>query len=139
MDLQHHLLSFAELGRRLPELAVPIFNNQTYLSNNWFTVSELVKAIHAWSSNLTFENLTIWTGKYLIPEITSPKDILVITAGNIPLVGFHDFLSVLISGIRFIGKLSSRDDQLLTLLADELVRIEPGFANGIDFHKNSQY
>ena len=33
----------------------------------------------------------------------------VIMAGNIPLAGFHDFLSVLISGNSIIAKTSSKD------------------------------
>jgi len=39
-------------------------------------------------------------------------------AGNLPLVGFHDFLSVLITGHKFIGKLSSRDDRLLPMVSN---------------------
>lgn len=82
---------------------------------------------------LTTGNLTRWTDLYPIPAVPPLRNILVITAGNIPLVGFHDFLSVLISGNRFIGKLSSRDDQLITRLAKELIRLEPLFADQIQF------
>jgi len=48
-------------------------------------------------------------------------------AGNLPLVGFHDMLSVLIGGHRFIGKTSSKDPVLPNLLKDLLIQIEPGF------------
>jgi hypothetical protein len=54
-------------------------------------------------------------------------------AGNIPLVGFHDFLSVLISGHFLLAKLSSDDDVLMRKLANMLVAIEPAFANNFEF------
>jgi len=54
-------------------------------------------------------------------------------AGNIPLVGFHDFISVLISGNYLIVKQSSDDNQLLPVLAKILIKIEPSFAERIRF------
>jgi len=54
-------------------------------------------------------------------------------AGNIPLVGFHDFLSVLITGNKVLAKLSSNDTVLLPFLAKKLIEIEPGFAELIEF------
>ena len=57
-------------------------------------------------------------------------------AGNIPLVGFHDFLSVLLIGDHFVGKLSSNDNILLPFLAEELINIQPEFSNRIEFTKD---
>jgi len=54
-------------------------------------------------------------------------------AGNIPLVGFHDFLSVLISGHKVIVKQSSNDKQLLPYLAKYLEYVEPNFKGSITF------
>lgn len=54
-------------------------------------------------------------------------------AGNIPAVGFHDFLSVLMSGHKLIARLSSDDDKLLPAIADILVAIEPEFEELITF------
>ncbi|MCX6227272.1 MAG: hypothetical protein NTV01_21425, partial [Bacteroidia bacterium] len=133
MDLRKRISSIAELGSRLPGLINSGLLEHTMKANNWFTGSETTRALYSWSSLLTTENLTRWTNLYAIPDVPPLLNILVITAGNIPLVGFHDFLSVLISGNRFIGKLSSRDDQLLTMLAKELIRIEPSFADLIHF------
>jgi len=65
--------------------------------------------------------------------------VMVIMAGNIPLVGFHDFLSVLIAGHHCTAKLSTRDSILLPTLMKELISIEPRFANLIsldDFRGN---
>ena len=52
-------------------------------------------------------------------------------AGNIPLAGFHDLLSILVSGHALMAKLSSKDSVLPTFLADKLVEIEPKFAPAI--------
>jgi hypothetical protein len=54
-------------------------------------------------------------------------------AGNIPLVGFHDMLCVLISGHIFLGKMSSKDDQILKTIAEILIAINPEFNELINF------
>ena len=54
-------------------------------------------------------------------------------AGNIPLVGFHDFLSVLISGNKVLAKLSSNDKVFLPLIAKYLERVEFKFKGRISF------
>jgi hypothetical protein len=132
MDLKTRISSFAELGSCLPALAESHLLQEVFQTNNWFTASETSRALLSWASLLTIENITRWTGRYQIPDKPGGRNILVITAGNIPLVGFHDFLSVLISGNRFIGKLSSRDNFLITKLIQELIRLEPRFADYID-------
>ena len=54
-------------------------------------------------------------------------------AGNIPLVGFHDFLSVLMSGNHIIAKLSSSDKYFLPLIAKYLEYLDPYFKKAISF------
>jgi hypothetical protein len=54
-------------------------------------------------------------------------------AGNIPLVGFHDFLCVLVSGNIFTGKLSTQDQHLLPALAGILISEAPSFAERVMF------
>ncbi|MEG2071510.1 MAG: hypothetical protein RR034_09075, partial [Bacteroidales bacterium] len=60
-------------------------------------------------------------------------NVAVISAGNIPLAGFHDFFSVLFSGNRYVGKLSSQDHILLPALANILIGIAPEYKNKITF------
>ncbi|MFQ3174573.1 MAG: hypothetical protein ACI8W0_001695, partial [Flavobacterium sp.] len=62
-----------------------------------------------------------------------PKKIALILAGNIPLVGFHDFLSVLITGNSVIVKTSSNDQHLLPFIAKYIIAVEPKFAEKITF------
>ncbi|WP_424493573.1 acyl-CoA reductase [Salinimicrobium sp. GXAS 041] len=104
--------------------------------NGWFTKENILFSIEQWSKALTLENLEKWLSKYHFKE-TAPKTVGIIMAGNIPLVGFHDFLSVLISGNKALIKQSSNDKLLLPVLADYLIAIAPEFADQIHFLKDS--
>ena len=64
--------------------------------------------------------LTDWIDHYHIDDNIQPQKIGIVMAGNIPLVGFHDFLSVFISGHHQIIKLSEKDDVLLTHIIHKL-------------------
>jgi hypothetical protein len=77
-------------------------------------------------------NLTQWLSNYTIPEV-APKRVGVIMAGNIPLVGFHDFLSVLITGHHLVAKTSKEDQTLIKKIAEILIAIEPEFKHRITF------
>jgi hypothetical protein len=105
------------------------------LINPWFTRENIIFSLSEIARILNHTNLEIWLDKwkdeYLSPR--KPLGIGVIMAGNIPLVGFHDFLSVLITGNKFIGKLSSRDDRLLPMMGDLLTGIHPGFNEMMEF------
>ncbi|MEE9349576.1 MAG: acyl-CoA reductase [Flavobacteriaceae bacterium] len=100
--------------------------------NAWFTDDNVLFAIESWAKLLTTANLTNWTSNYTI-DVKNPKTIAVIMAGNIPLVGFHDFLTVLISGHHLLAKQSSNDKHLLPLLAKYLEHVEPHFKGKIIF------
>ena len=100
--------------------------------NGWFTKDNIYFALSRWSNLLTINNINKWLGKYHFNIIKSKK-VATIMAGNIPLVGFHDFLSVLISGHNVIVKQSSNDKQLLPYLAKYLEYVEPAFKGGITF------
>ncbi len=100
--------------------------------NGWYTPEQVRFSIAAWAEALTDENLTEWLSRYEIRE-GEPKTIGLILAGNIPLVGFHDFLSVLLSGNKALVKLSSNDQKLLPFLANYLIAVAPDFAGLIEF------
>jgi hypothetical protein len=78
-------------------------------------------------------NLKKWTSAYSVREPAKPKNIGLVMAGNIPLAGFHDFLTVLVSGNAVKAKLSSQDPFLLPYLQKILVDLEPEFKNYIFF------
>jgi hypothetical protein len=108
---------------------------QVYLHNAWFTPSNVRNAIMALTDTLAREKLENWLKPYRaeLKEQKKAHRVAVIMAGNIPLVGFHDFLCVLLSGNIFVGKLSSDDKLLLPFISKILVAIEPEFKNFIEF------
>ena len=100
--------------------------------NGWFTKENCLYGIKGWAELLTHENLEEWLAPYHIQE-RSPKTIALVMAGNIPLVGFHDFLAVVITGNKALIKLSSNDDILLPFIAAFLIDVEPGLGDYISF------
>ncbi|PCI35021.1 MAG: acyl-CoA reductase [Flavobacteriaceae bacterium] len=100
--------------------------------NSWYTLNNVLFAIEGWSDALSKENLNKWLDGYNITD-SKPQTVAIIMAGNIPLVGFHDFLSVLISGHNALVKLSSNDKQMLPLLAKYLEHINSDFKGRITF------
>lgn len=113
-----------------PKLEAQIEQAVNY--NGWFTKENVLFALETWATVLTEKNIEKWTEVYDFSKV-QPKKIGIVTAGNIPLVGFHDFLSVLISGHKLVVKQSSNDQKLLPVLADYLKCIEPKFNNQIVF------
>ncbi len=100
--------------------------------NGWFSDNNVLFSLESWADALTLENLTQWTNNYILqPE--REKTIAIIMAGNIPLVGLHDFISVLISGNRVLAKLSSNDKIFIPLIAKYLEHVEPSFKGKIQF------
>lgn len=111
------------------------FNKLIELSqshNGWYTPEQVYFAIQSWAEALSKENLEKWLSKYNFDNVV-PKNIALILAGNIPLVGFHDFLSVLITGNSVLVKTSSNDQHLLPFLAKYIIALEPKFADKITF------
>ena len=100
-------------------------------NNSWFTKDNILFSLESWSKALTEENISTWIAD-LNPN-KNPKKVAIIMAGNIPLVGFHDFLSVLISGHSVLVKQSSNDKNLLPFLAKYLEYVEARFKNKITF------
>lgn len=75
-----------------------------------------------------------WVSSYNLPANTpQPKNVGVVMAGNIPLVGFHDFLSVFISGHRATIKTSSKDETLIKHLASKLVEWDKAVEQWVSF------
>ena len=91
------------------------------ITNPWFTPEFIDLATRNIAENfLDKQKLEDWTSSYK-SETSSPKTIGIIMAGNIPLVGFHDLLSVFISGHKAAVKASSKDDVLIKHLAQILI------------------
>ena len=151
MTLQQRIRDLSELGKFLkqfsskginlnPDLKVndPFFQKLSQQIDNavhyngWFTRNNILFAIEQWGEALSEENLNSWVKDYNFTT-SSEKRVAIIMAGNIPLVGFHDFISVIISGNFVIGKLSSNDKWLLPILADYLIALNPKYKEKIEF------
>ncbi len=100
--------------------------------NGWFDKENVIAAIHATGESLTEENLNNWLANYTI-NAKGDKTVGVIMAGNIPMVGFHDFLSVLISGNKIQAKLASSDNTLLRKVGEILIFIDSYYETKIEF------
>lgn len=125
--------AFASLAQSLGAIPADEFQalaERAQQENGWFTLSSVKQAFEGLHVLLQPDALRVWASRY--PEVTSVKTVGVAMAGNIPLVGFHDFLSVLLSGHRLRYKPSSKDTVLLNYVRDLLLRIEPRLADSIE-------
>lgn len=100
------------------------------LANPWFTQENIAMAAGNIATQfLVREKLEEWLSGYTMTAIS--RKIGIVMAGNIPLVGFHDFLCAFISGHQSHLKLSSKDEVLLKFLIQKLVSWEPQVAHFI--------
>ncbi len=82
--------------------------------NRWFTHEFVKDAMHANGEMLKVEVLETWLANY--PSLNSkhsPRRIALVLAGNLPMVGWHDVLCVLLCGHHAVVKCSSDDKVLI--------------------------
>ena len=105
--------------------------------NSWFTDEFLNLAINNIATQFLDKNiLKTFAENYQLPTtINNPKTVGVIMAGNIPLVGFHDFLSVFLSGNKIRIKASSKDDVLLKHMVNKMIEWEPAISDYVAFEE----
>ncbi|MCE3283607.1 MAG: hypothetical protein K0Q66_2344 [Chitinophagaceae bacterium] len=125
----------AKLGEYLNENTdeYQLVKEKANRENAWF-IPEFIDLASKNIANafLDKEKLENWTRRYNVPAIQpTPRNVGVVMAGNIPLVGFHDLLCVFISGHRLTIKLSSKDEVLLKHLAAKLVEWDARVADNI--------
>ena len=137
MNLTKRVDAFIKLGEKINQVSHAELHEileNVKNQNPWFTEDNVKLALTGIAKFLTKTNLEKWTSSYeLNPK--EVKKIGVAMAGNIPLAGFHDFLSILISGHQLIAKLSSQDSILIKWLTNILISIEPEFSSSIIFQE----
>ncbi|WP_185867039.1 acyl-CoA reductase [Blattabacterium cuenoti] len=108
------------------------------IANNWFRIEDLLITFNQWGETLRKEKLECWINKYsfIKKKKKKYKTILVIMPGNVPMVGFHDLLCVLLSGHKIIIKLSQEDNLLLPFLCKIIIHEKPTLKNKIKFTNN---
>ena len=123
MNLQMRIDLAAQLGQYILSGSSEWLETKQRASliNPWFTPEFIDIATGNIAKHfLDKQKLENWTSSYKIETVTSKK-IGIVMAGNIPLVGFHDFLCVLISGHKAIIKASSKDEVMIKHLAQKLI------------------
>lgn len=127
MNIENQVLGLTELSRHISgflakkkedynenDAEFELLIRKSEIENPWFTAENQKFALSQWAGLLTEENINNWLKKYTISKIT--KRVGLILAGNIPLVGFHDVISVVLSNHIPVIKLSSKDRYMVPFL-----------------------
>lgn len=135
IDLNARINAFVALGKRIQNLDT--FEKEDLFrragnKNNWFTPQSCENAFEGLGFMLQEDKLEKWLSVYSLENTSDSKDVGVLMAGNIPAVGFHDMMTVLLSGHKLSAKLSSADEVLMKWLIGQLIEIESGFEKLIE-------
>ncbi len=115
-----------ELSARLERGVPQHITERAVAENEWFRASDIERAVEAIRLDmLSREGLERWMSHYSTLPVTTAENILVVMAGNIPLVGFFDLLCVMMSGHRAYIKPSSKDRVLTEWIVAQILEIEP--------------
>jgi len=137
MLLNKKIESLVELGKRLALVEnlseINRLMTESVYYNSWFTPENVRFCLQNWAQALSEKHLRRWLEKYRFPELEKQKNIGLVLAGNIPMVGFHDVLCVLLSGHRFTAKCASSDNRLLPAVMKLLCQIDERFTESISF------
>lgn len=139
MNTEERIQPFVKLYQYLTAMPTDEFQSlalDVANENPWFTEHNVRSAIDGVSRFLQTDSLRAWLKPYTFPA--SPKTVALVLAGNIPLVGFHDFLAVLIAGHRAQLKLSSKDSVLMKFMITKLVETDPSIRSRIEIVERLQ-
>lgn len=137
MILQERIILLGRLGQYMLEASEEWqeVKDRAYRENQWFIpefVDRSVENIARQFLNPSF--LQHWAAAYQVPDKqVHPKNVGVVMAGNIPLVGFHDFLCVFVSGHSATLKTSSKDEVLIKHLVKKLYEWDPEVQDEVSF------
>lgn len=133
MTIEERVNAFVRLGeyiKSLPEEKFKTLAERARIENPWFTEENLLMAVRGICAFMDEKNLKEWLSRYDLKE-HAPRTVAIIMAGNIPGVGFHDLLCVLINGDAALIKTSSKDTVVIKELTAKLIEIEPRFVDKI--------
>ncbi|WP_142683005.1 acyl-CoA reductase [Chitinophaga polysaccharea] len=138
MNITEKEAALVRLGQYLadksPELEA--VKERAYVANGWFIPSFIDNAIDNITRYfLSPEPLQQWLQDYhKVTEERAPKTVGIVSAGNIPLVGFHDWLCGFVSGHRVKMKLSGKDEILMKHILEKISEWYPDQANQTEIH-----
>ena len=128
--MKNTIETFSALGARLlgfgDDDATRAVIDSACRANGWFTPADIRRAVRAIACDmLQREKLEAWLADYPALPVAEPRRVLVVMAGNIPLVGFFDMLCVLAAGHRCLVKPSAKDTVLMEYVIGLLRGIDP--------------
>lgn len=128
--MKNMIETFSALGARLlgfgDDDATRAVIDSACRANGWFTPADIRRAVRAIACDmLQREKLEAWLADYPALPVAEPRRVLVVMAGNIPLVGFFDLLCVLVSGHGCLVKPSAKDSVLMEHVVGLLREIDP--------------
>jgi len=140
MDIEKKIQLLCALGNELLSIGNDLDTNsytqtiqKAIYENAWFTTESIAFAFKSLGKALQENKIIEWLSKYEFKPTKKHKTIGIVMAGNIPLVGFHDLICVLLSGNKVLAKLSSKDKHLYTIIKDILIQLSPGLESKIEF------
>ncbi|REG81888.1 acyl-CoA reductase [Algoriphagus antarcticus] len=128
MKPAERISAFLKLGKAIKELSSDEKEELLWRAennNNWFTKDSVESSLEGISFMLSAEKLDAWLSIYELKEVENPKSVGLMMAGNIPAVGFHDLMCVILSGHQAVIKLSSTDEILMKWIIKKLIEIDP--------------
>ncbi|MBI5539020.1 MAG: acyl-CoA reductase [Bacteroidia bacterium] len=147
MNIESRIDAFVILGERMLSESVQNSNSrfekfiqEASIHNPWFTSENIYFAIDSIANLwLKREALNTLIAKYPRAYFTpkESKKVVVIMAGNIPFAGLHDLICVLLTGHRFLGKVSSKDGHLMAAIISMLYEINPEFSDLIELSEST--
>lgn len=140
MDIQHRIDLLSTLGKYMTsdDYGFEVIKNRAEQQNPWFIRLFIDLAVNNIATNfLAKEKLQEWVKNYpVFAENRYPRKVGIVMAGNIPLVGFHDFLAVFISGNIAMIKPSTKDDVLIKHLVQKLIEWDEEVKMFVEFPEN---
>jgi hypothetical protein len=124
MDWNHRIEMLKQWGAVIKQKDWSSVYDDIQRSNPWFTVQSIELGLSGVCRYLDPPKLDQWSESYHL-KTSNSRTVGLILAGNIPLVGIHDFICLVAAGHGAKIKMSSQDLLLLPLLYQELVNIEP--------------
>ena len=118
VKLGNHLLDFNPNDKNYSVLQEQV--KRASESNGWFTKRSIEETFTSWGTTLSIEYIITWLKPYLFSTQKKSKKIALILAGNIPMVGFHDIISVWVCEHKALVKCASKDLFLLPYMTDFL-------------------
>ncbi|MFK7952418.1 MAG: acyl-CoA reductase, partial [Ekhidna sp.] len=137
MNLTSKIEAFSQLRQKIERLTddeLTELSTTAKNHNGWFTEQSVKNALEGIAHMLDEDKLREWTNRYEL-KTDVPKIVGIVMAGNIPLVGFHDLLCVLLSG-NFVAIKPSSDDEILTrTIIEWILEVEPRFKKNIEIRE----